>query len=161
MLVCHTVQILRVFYDRLVDHKDRVWFLSFMRQTLSARFNADLDKIFKHLIPEGKTGEITVEEVRSLFFGDYCDANSGKQSHCTMTEATSSSRQTLHMAHELEMVLFVCFTLSIRQHGSMLPSLPSGSCFSLCPAYSTSNPFRFVTYLVWPLWCRRASQACL
>ena len=27
-------QILRVFYDRLVDRKDRAWFLDFMKQTV-------------------------------------------------------------------------------------------------------------------------------
>lgn len=41
---------MRVFYDRLVDDKDRMWLLSYLTSTIQNRFNAELDRIFKHLV---------------------------------------------------------------------------------------------------------------
>ncbi|GAX74205.1 hypothetical protein CEUSTIGMA_g1654.t1 [Chlamydomonas eustigma] len=70
-------EIFRVFYDRLVDRKDRTWFLDFMKQTVQSRFEMDFDKIFKHLLADSSDGpEVNIDHVRSCFFGDYMDASS-------------------------------------------------------------------------------------
>lgn len=68
-------QILRVFYDRLVDDKDRSWFLSYVRSVMKDRLAADFDRLFAHLRPEGAGAEVTIEDVRKCFFGDYMDGN--------------------------------------------------------------------------------------
>lgn len=34
-----------------------------------------MDKLLKHLLPEGAAGGVNVDSVRNLFFGDYLDAN--------------------------------------------------------------------------------------
>lgn len=75
---------MRVFYDRLVDTKDRTWFLGFLKSTLQSRFATNFDTLFSHLLEsEGKGArEVGVEHVRSCFFGDYLDASSGAGREC-------------------------------------------------------------------------------
>ncbi|KXZ49087.1 hypothetical protein GPECTOR_23g2 [Gonium pectorale] len=68
-------EILRVFYDRLVDDKDRAWFLSYLRTVMQEKLSADYDTLFAHLRPPEQPGEVTVEDVRRCFFGDYMDDN--------------------------------------------------------------------------------------
>ncbi|GFR52768.1 hypothetical protein Agub_g15379 [Astrephomene gubernaculifera] len=72
-------EILRVFYDRLVDDRDRTWFLSFLRTVMKERLGAEFDSLFAHLRPQGAGGEgggeVTIEGVRRCFFGDYMDDN--------------------------------------------------------------------------------------
>ncbi len=65
-----------MFYDRLVDDKDRSWFLAYVRSVMKDRLAADFDKLFAHLRPaEAPGGEVTIEDVRKCFFGDYMDGN--------------------------------------------------------------------------------------
>ncbi len=85
-------QILRVFYDRLVDDKDRSWFLSYLRSVMKDKLSAGFDPLFAHLragdggegdgdaagveqphAQQAQQGELTIEEVRRCFFGDYMD----------------------------------------------------------------------------------------
>ncbi|KAG2482389.1 hypothetical protein HYH03_018685 [Edaphochlamys debaryana] len=71
-------EILRVFYDRLVDDKDRSWFLAYLRGVMKDKLGAEFDKLFAHLREPGEGGgggEVTIEDVRRCFFGDYMDAN--------------------------------------------------------------------------------------
>ena len=43
------LQVLRVFYDRLVDDKDRSWFLAYLKTVMKEQLTADFDKLFSHL----------------------------------------------------------------------------------------------------------------
>eukprot|EP00955_Chlamydomonas_euryale_P061644 358116-Chlamydomonas_euryale.AAC.1 len=77
-----THETLRVFYDRLVDDKDRAWLLGFVRTTLQRRFGAEFDALFKHLQVGGPSdaaapSSVGTEHVRSLFFGDFMDDGGG------------------------------------------------------------------------------------
>ncbi|GAX77074.1 hypothetical protein CEUSTIGMA_g4520.t1 [Chlamydomonas eustigma] len=67
-------EILRVFYDRLVDEAEQQWFLDLLRQTTKDYFGIGLDELLKHLtkLPgvDGKP-EINLHHLRRLFFGDY------------------------------------------------------------------------------------------
>jgi dynein heavy chain len=49
-------QVLRVFYDRLVDDKDRAWFLAYLKTVMTEQLAADFDKLFAHL-REGSGGK--------------------------------------------------------------------------------------------------------
>lgn len=42
-----------MFYDRLVDDKDRSWFLDYLKSVIKDSFAADFDKLFKHLLAGG------------------------------------------------------------------------------------------------------------
>jgi len=70
----HEVQ--RVFSDRLIDDKDRNWFLDFIKTLPSKYFNSDFDAIFSHLKGLGSRNtdygdEFGLDDMRRLFFGDY------------------------------------------------------------------------------------------
>ena len=65
-----------MFYDRLVDDKDRSWFLAYLRTVMKEKLGADFDKLFAHLRQEGAASqEVNIEDVRKCFFGDYMDPN--------------------------------------------------------------------------------------
>ncbi|KAG2436335.1 hypothetical protein HXX76_006644 [Chlamydomonas incerta] len=73
-LWAHEIQ--RVFYDRLVDDKDRSWFLAYLRTVMKEKLGAEFDKLFAHLRHAGAASpEVTIEDVRKCFFGDYMDPN--------------------------------------------------------------------------------------
>jgi len=68
-LWCH--EIMRVFYDRLTDDKDREWLIETLRTKTKARFSQDFDKILEHLKHEGEDGIVSISHARRLLFGDF------------------------------------------------------------------------------------------
>ena len=63
---------MRVFYDRLVDDKDRTWLFETVRHLIKEHFKDSIDNVFEHLANGGQPGGALVEEdMRSLMFGDY------------------------------------------------------------------------------------------
>ncbi|XP_010788876.1 dynein heavy chain 12, axonemal [Notothenia coriiceps] len=63
-------EVFRVYYDRLVDDKDRAWLYQLMNGILKDHFKESFDQVFDHL----KQGSRLVEEdMRNLLFGDYMD----------------------------------------------------------------------------------------
>ncbi|KAL2622254.1 hypothetical protein R1flu_002459 [Riccia fluitans] len=64
-------EVLRVFYDRLVDHEDRDWLLKLIKQLVIKYFNEDFDRLFNHLLSPPKVMAVTQFELRCLFFGDF------------------------------------------------------------------------------------------
>nr|XP_057908676.1 dynein axonemal heavy chain 12-like isoform X2 [Doryrhamphus excisus] len=61
-------EVFRVFYDRLVDDKDRAWFYQLMNTILKDHFKETFSQVFDHL----KQGSKLVEQdLQILLFGDY------------------------------------------------------------------------------------------
>ncbi|XP_041655296.1 dynein heavy chain 12, axonemal [Cheilinus undulatus] len=61
-------EVFRVYYDRLVDNKDRAWLYQLMKDILKEHLKDNFDQVFDHL----KQGSKLVEEdMCSLLFGDY------------------------------------------------------------------------------------------
>ncbi|KAM9343831.1 dynein axonemal heavy chain 12-like [Pholidichthys leucotaenia] len=61
-------EVFRVFYDRLVDDKDRAWLYTLMKSVIKDHFKESFDQVFDHL----KQGSKLVEEdMQTLLFGDY------------------------------------------------------------------------------------------
>ncbi|XP_029012096.1 dynein axonemal heavy chain 12 [Betta splendens] len=61
-------EVFRVYYDRLVDDKDRAWLYQLMKNIVKDHFKESFDQMFDHL----KQGSKLVEEdMRNLLFGDY------------------------------------------------------------------------------------------
>ncbi|XP_076022383.1 dynein axonemal heavy chain 12 [Genypterus blacodes] len=61
-------EVFRVYYDRLVDDKDRAWLYQLMNSVLQDHFKESFVQVFDHL----KQGSTLVEEdMQSLLFGDY------------------------------------------------------------------------------------------
>ena len=61
-------EILRVFYDRLVDDHDRNWFIGYLREVVANDFSLNFDELFEHIANDGKVDQ---ESLRNCFFGDY------------------------------------------------------------------------------------------
>ncbi|EDV21418.1 uncharacterized protein TRIADDRAFT_60039 [Trichoplax adhaerens] len=64
-------EVYRVFYDRLVDDKDRKCFFELVEKCVGMQFKLKFKEIFSHLIDNGS--EFTDETLRKLYFGDYVD----------------------------------------------------------------------------------------
>ncbi len=46
-------EVLRVFYDRLVDDKDRNWLIEYLRTLTKKHFKQDFDQLFSALLGDG------------------------------------------------------------------------------------------------------------
>uniref|UniRef100_UPI00358F5A88 dynein axonemal heavy chain 12-like n=1 Tax=Myxine glutinosa TaxID=7769 RepID=UPI00358F5A88 len=64
-------EVLRVFYDRLVDDGDRALLFQLLHTLLKKHFKETLDGTFKHLKEGNKL--VTEDNLRNLMFGDYMD----------------------------------------------------------------------------------------
>mgnify|MGYP000137846903 FL=1 len=62
-----THEVLRVFYDRLVDDEDRNWLLGFVGQLIKTHFRQDFEKLFSHLLSDS-SGIIGQTEMRRYMF---------------------------------------------------------------------------------------------
>ncbi|KAI1896260.1 hypothetical protein AGOR_G00092970 [Albula goreensis] len=76
-------EVYRVFYDRLIDNKDRETFFEIVKTRLSDYFKQNIDKLLGHLSPSGK---VTDESIRSLFFGDYSKPDSDTKAYDEITD---------------------------------------------------------------------------
>jgi len=76
-------EVYRVFYDRLVDEKDRVKFFQLMSATTLECFKTDVPKLLGHL-GDGKT--VTDADMRNLMFGDYMDPKADPRVYDEITE---------------------------------------------------------------------------
>uniref|UniRef100_H3ANA7 AAA+ ATPase domain-containing protein n=1 Tax=Latimeria chalumnae TaxID=7897 RepID=H3ANA7_LATCH len=78
-------EVFRVFYDRLVDTKDRKLFFQLVKNVVQTQFKEKMSRLFSHLI----TGrEIQDNDVRSLFFGDYLSPKTNQKSGKLYNEIT-------------------------------------------------------------------------
>ncbi|XP_068180564.1 dynein axonemal heavy chain 12 [Antennarius striatus] len=61
-------EVFRVYYDRLVDDKDRAWLYQLMKSIVKSHFHESFDQVFDHLRQGCKLVE---EDMQNLLFGDY------------------------------------------------------------------------------------------
>ncbi|XP_033631251.1 dynein heavy chain 3, axonemal-like [Asterias rubens] len=75
-------EVYRVFYDRLIDDKDRLTFFDIVKEMTQSHFKMSVDKVLSHLTPSGK---LIDDNVRSLFFGDYTNPDSDQKIYDEVT----------------------------------------------------------------------------
>ncbi|XP_034028529.1 dynein heavy chain 12, axonemal [Thalassophryne amazonica] len=88
-MICLFVhEVFRVFYDRLVDDKDRTWLYQLMKNILQDHFKESFDKVFDHL---KKGSELVEEDMRNLLFGDYMhpDQSDGERLYAEVSSVES------------------------------------------------------------------------
>ena len=69
-------EVMRVYYDRLINDEDRNWLYSTLIDTLQEFFKVDADNLFERI----KTGDhITEDDMRSLMFCDFTPKNDNKE----------------------------------------------------------------------------------
>ena len=64
-------EVLRVFYDRLTDDKDRQWLIDLMKDLLKKNFGFEISKLMEHLLTEDDQGVVGIPVIRRLLFGDF------------------------------------------------------------------------------------------
>ncbi|XP_046961667.1 dynein axonemal heavy chain 12 [Vanessa cardui] len=127
-------EILRVFYDRLVDEPDRLWFFNLLRKStqdfMRDTFDAALDTY------QNEKGEVTQDNLKKMMFGCYMDTDSvegerkyeeipSKEVFLNIAIAMLAEYNTMHKA-KMTIVLFD-YALEHLSKICRLLSMPSGS----------------------------------
>ncbi|XP_053383461.1 dynein axonemal heavy chain 3-like [Mercenaria mercenaria] len=83
-------EVYRVFYDRLTDHADREKFFSIVKEQCQDHFKVNIDKVLGHL---SRSGTVIDDNVRSLFFGDYMQAETKAYNEVTDFKALTETME--------------------------------------------------------------------
>lgn len=127
-------EILRVFYDRLVDETDRTWFFKLLKKSTRDFMKETLDTALDNY--QDENGEVTQENLKRLMFGTYLDSDSveGERRY----DELASKEQFLNIAitmlqeynsmHKAKMTI-VLFDYALEHLSKIcrLLSMPSGN----------------------------------
>ena len=80
MMLIWSHEVFRVFYDRLTDDDDRLWFIEAMKGTTRDHFNVEMDTLFKEF-DMNKSGDVDDDDVRYLMFSSYTDPKASKKKY--------------------------------------------------------------------------------
>ena len=73
-------ELFRVFYDRLVNDDDRLWFIEQTKALTMTHFNVDMDQLFKEF-DYNASGDVDDDDVRYLLYSHYTDPKAAKKSY--------------------------------------------------------------------------------
>lgn len=81
-------EVLRVFYDRLVDNDDQKWLFNCIAQVCSETMETDFHKLFSDLGSD-EDGIVTEEDIRTLIYCNFGDPKSDKGYYKAVTDMES------------------------------------------------------------------------
>uniref|UniRef100_A0A3Q3B332 Dynein axonemal heavy chain 12 n=1 Tax=Kryptolebias marmoratus TaxID=37003 RepID=A0A3Q3B332_KRYMA len=125
-------EVFRVYYDRLVDDKDRAWLFKLMNGILKDHFKESFEQVFDHL----KQGSKLVEEdMRNLLFGDYMnpDLEDDERLYAevpsvdTFAEVVESCLEEYNQMHKNRMNLVIFYVLEHLSRISRVLKQPGGN----------------------------------
>ncbi|VVC27190.1 Hypothetical protein CINCED_3A023641 [Cinara cedri] len=74
-------EILRVYYDRLVDDSDRLWFFDNLCFSCKEFLGEDINKMFQYLTTKENNNIVSQTELRQLIYCDFSDPNAINKSY--------------------------------------------------------------------------------
>ena len=80
LLLIWSHEVFRVFYDRLTDDDDRLWFIEEMKKQTQTHFNQSMDALFKEF-DMNNSGDVDDDDVRYLLFSSYTDPKAAKKKY--------------------------------------------------------------------------------
>ncbi|KAG5865749.1 hypothetical protein JTB14_010830 [Gonioctena quinquepunctata] len=136
-------EVLRVFYDRLVEEVDKSWVYDRLRTILRDHFKDHFDRVLDNL-PRNEDGVVTKDALRNLMFGTYFDQDSDEDKRYeevvnieTFRELAETCLKEFNATHKskMDIVVFdyalehlskICRVLSMNSGSALLVGI-SGS----------------------------------
>jgi len=83
LMLLWTHEVLRVFYDRLIDSDDQTWFLEQIKELCTAHFDVEFSSLFTScgMTVKGVGGEIDDDDVRTLMYNTFADPKAKKKTY--------------------------------------------------------------------------------
>lgn len=80
-------EVLRVYYDRLVDDNDRKWLFGTLREVIKINLEENMDRMFEHLKKDKSDGDqIGEKELRDLLYCDFANPKADTRNYIEVTD---------------------------------------------------------------------------
>ncbi|XP_044742040.1 dynein axonemal heavy chain 12 [Chrysoperla carnea] len=128
-------EVLRVFYDCLVEEEDRKWFFERIKYNVRENFKASFDAIFEAHVPKFDN-QVTEESLKDLIFGVFLDLDSPPEERRyeempdvkTFLNVAENCLDDYNSSHKTKMIVVIFrYVLEHLSKVCRILSLPSGS----------------------------------